>query len=49
MGFLDRLLPDPENKPINQALIVPDEEFEPDEVVPDEGDSEEVGDGEASA
>jgi hypothetical protein len=49
MNLLERLLPDPENKPINQALIVPDTELEPDEIVPDEGDSKEVGNGEASA
>ena len=49
MNLLERLLPDPENKPINPNLVIPDGDLEPDEVVPDEGDSEEVGNGEASA
>jgi hypothetical protein len=40
MGFLDRLLPDPETKPINPNLVIPDTDLEPDEVVPDEGDAD---------
>lgn len=49
MNLLERLLPDPETKAVDQALVVPDQDLEADEIVPDEGDCQEVGDGQASA
>jgi hypothetical protein len=51
MGFLDRLLPDPETKPINPNLVIPDGDLEADDYDPaqDMGDADNHAEAEKAA